>query len=109
MTPTRILGLNLITCILRPCGSQATRATPRWQVMDELLLAPEINPSLSTDAFLTDRHLFQASKSSEQEITERWHSPQILLVPMLKGLEARGGLIIDLATDWESAKVIQIP
>ena len=78
-------------------------ATLHRQVVDELLLAPEINPSLSTDAFLINKHLFQASKSSEQEFTERWHSPQILLVPMLKGLEARGGLIIDLATDWESA------
>jgi len=65
--------------------------------MDELLLAPEINPSLSTDAFLTNEHLFQASTSNEQEFTGRWHSPQILLVPMLKGLEPRDGLIIDLA------------
>ena len=77
--------------------------------MDELLLTPEIDPSLSIDAFLTGRHPFQASKSSEQKLAGRWHSPQVLLVPVLKGLEAEDGLIIDFAINWESTKLVQIP
>ena len=76
--------------------------------MDKLLLTPETNPSFSTAALLADRHLFEASKSSKQEFKSRWHSPQILLVPMLKGLKTRDSLIIDLAADRKSAKLVQI-
>ena len=56
--------------------------------MDELLLAPEIYPDFGTVAFLIDMHFFQTSKSSEQKLTGRWHSRQVLLIPVLKGLEA---------------------
>jgi len=76
--------------------------------MDELLLTLEVDPSFSTNALLTDRHPFQVFKSSKQEFVGRWHSPQILLIPMLKGLETRDSLIIDLVADWKSAKLVQI-
>jgi len=82
--------------------------TLRWCVVNELLLAPEINPRLPTDAFLIDRHFFQTSKSSKQKLEGRWHGSQVLLVPVLKHLEAGNGLIVDFAINWEAAKLVQI-
>jgi len=74
--------------------------------MHQLLLAPEVDPSLRSYSFIVIMCLLQAPKGGKQEATRRWNHSLSLLISVTEDLIARDGFIINLAIDRKPIKMV---
>jgi len=75
-------------------------------MMHQLLLAPKVNPSLSSYFFIMIVCLLQAPECGKQEAALKMDHPLALLISATEDLRARDNLIINLVIDWKTTKTV---